>query len=318
MLRHRADRREPAGASPSNLSRHPVNRVVPPVLLLHPDRAFRERVRRACADRYRLLPVSSWDGLRDALHAAPPLALVIVDPYGGDYVRAELSPSLQGLLREFPSATVIAACELRGACLEQVRTLGEWGVTRMISIEEEDTPLGIARVLESSRGRPLRSLLQRSLVAAMGGRARAIVMSAADVVSTGGVGRDLARSLHITPRTLQRWCRRAGLLSPRQLLAWMRLLLAAELLDDPGRSVRGVALACGYSSDAALRNAFRAYLKLGPNALRQRGAFQLVSHAFLQALALAVAETLPPRPRKPRDGSRAKGCLLRVSAPSPR
>jgi AraC-like DNA-binding protein len=280
-----------------------VNRIVPPVLLLHPDRALRERVRRACADRYNVLPVNTWSELRDSLHSAPPLALAIVDPYLGNRGHGELSTSLQALLREFPSITVIAVCEVRGGCLDQVRRLGEWGVTRVISIEEEDTPLAIARILESSRGRPLRALLQRSLADTMGGRGRAIVASAADVVSTGGVGRDLARSLHITPRTLQRWCRRAGLVAPRQLLAWMRLLLAAELLDDPGRSVLGVALACGYSSDAALRNAFRAYLGVSPNAVRHRGAFRVVSRAFLDALALAAPEGRS-RPR-PADDARA-------------
>ncbi|MBW3629475.1 MAG: helix-turn-helix domain-containing protein [Gemmatimonadetes bacterium] len=274
-----------------------MNRVVPPVLLLHPDRAFCERVKRACSQRYRFLPVSSWSDLREALHSAPPLAIVIVDPYGGDHARHGLSSALHGLLREFPSATVIAACEIRGGCLEQMRTLGEWGVTRMISLEEEDTAHAIARVLESSRGRPLRTLLQRTLTATMSGRARAIVMSATDVVSTGGVGRDLARSLHVTPRTLQRWCRNAGLPAPRQLLAWMRLLLAAELLDDPGRSVLGVALACGYSSDAALRNAFRAYLELSPNALRDRGAFQTVAKAFQKALSASAPKSPAARPR---------------------
>ena len=281
-----------------------MNRVVPPVLFLHADPTFRDRVKRACAHRYAFLPVSSWAELHAALHSAPPLAMIIVDPYGGQYGADSLSPSLQATLREFPSATVIAACELRTGCLEHVRTLGEWGVTRIISIREEDTSLAIARVLESSRGRPLRGLMQRSLIAAMGGRARAIVMSAADVVSTGGVGRDLARALHITPRTLQRWCRRSGLLAPRQLLAWMRLLLAAELLDDPGRSVLGVALACGYSSDAALRNAFRAYLQLSPVALRQRGAFQTVSRAFLQALAADSSQSRPV-PRPPAADKRA-------------
>jgi hypothetical protein len=149
-----------------------VNRVISPVLLLHADRALRDRVKRACADRYAFLPVSSWAELREALHSAPPLAMVIVDPYGGDYGAESLSPSLQAILREFPSATVIAACELRAGCLEHVRTLGEWGVTRMISLQEEDSPLAIARVLEASRGRPLRALMQRSLIAAMGGRAR--------------------------------------------------------------------------------------------------------------------------------------------------
>jgi AraC-like DNA-binding protein len=207
----------------------------------------------------------------------------------------DLSPELHSLLRDFPSFTVLAACQLRRGCLEVVRTLGEWGVTRMISLDEDDTPLAIARVLQSAQGRPLRSLLQRSLPVTLGGRARAIVMSAAEVVSSGGVGRDLARSLYITPRTLQRWCRRSGLPAPRQLLAWMRLLLAAELLDDSGRSVLGAALACGYSSDAALRTAVRSYMGVGPNALRAQGAFQAVSRRFIEALAFSQPGARPGR-----------------------
>jgi len=259
-------------------------RVIPRVLLLHPDQAFRERVRRACAGRYELCEVGDWQSLRNHLRSAPPSTIVLVDPRAGADGRAPLAVELRVLLREFPSATVLAGCAIRPGCLEDVRTLGEWGVSRIVCVDEEDTPLAVARTLLAAQGRPLRSLLHESLPASMSGRGRAIVMSAADVVAAGGLGRDLARSLHVAPRTLQRWCRRAGIPVPRELLAWMRLLLAAELLDDPGRSVLGVALACGYSSDAALRNAFRAYLSLSPAQLKREGAFRLVSARFLEAL----------------------------------
>src|SRR3712207_9332148 len=76
---------------------------------------------------------------------------------------------------------------------------------------------------------------------------RSIVDAAAEVVAVGGHGRDLARSLQLSRRTLLRWCERAELPPPRKLLAWMRILLACELLDDPGRTVLSVAHACGYS-----------------------------------------------------------------------
>ena len=62
-------------------------------------------------------------------------------------------------------------------------------------------------------------------------------------------------------RTVLRWAERAGLPAPRRMLAWMRILLAAVLLDDPGRTVLSVAHACGYSSDSSLR---RAMLLLWP------------------------------------------------------
>ena len=43
---------------------------------------------------------------------------------------------------------------------------------------------------------------------------RAILRAAATVVVDGGQGKDLARSLHVTSRTLLRWCRRAALPAP--------------------------------------------------------------------------------------------------------
>ena len=260
-----------------------MNRVLPVVFLLHPDRGFTERVRRACVGRYELRTVADWPELAGALRGGPARAVVVADPYDRR-PRPGLATELRALLAELPSTTVVAACALRRGCFEDVRTLGEWGITRVISLEEEDTPLALARVLESCQGRPLRSLLHRSLPDSLSARGRAIAMAAAEVVSAGGLGRDLARRLSVTPRTLQRWCRRSGLPAPRQLLAWMRLLLAAELLDDPGRSVLGVALSCGYSTDAALRNAFRAFLDRSPSGLRRDGAFRLVAAAFLEAL----------------------------------
>lgn len=288
-----------------------MNRVYPVVVLLHPDRGFAERVRRACEGRYALRAVGDWESLRAALRDGPPRSLALIDPYERAYGPAALAPELRALLTELPSSTVIAACSLRRGCLEDIRTLGEWGVTRVVSLEEEDTPLAIARVLEACQGRPLRSLLHRSLPASLSARGRAIAMAAAEVVSAGGLGRDLARRLSVTPRTLQRWCRGSGLPAPRQLLAWMRILLAAELLDDPGRSVLGVALACGYSTDAALRNTFRGFLRASPSSLRRDGAFERVAAAFLEALraqpqraAAPPADVIALHPREPDPRAR--------------
>lgn len=265
-----------------------------PVLLLHSDRVFCERVRRACAQRFQLRVVPSWDALRETIQDAAANALVVVDPYEGTFGDEHLSPTLRALLREFPSTTVLAACGVRRGCFEDVRTLGEWGVSRVISLDEEDTPVAIAQRLSAAQGRPLRTLIRRALPPNVPGRAQAILMAASEIVSVGGAASDLARSLHVTTRTLLRWCRRASLPPPRRLLAWMRILLAAELLDDPGRSVLGVAFACGYTSDSALRLVMRRYLGVTPGALRTRGAFAVASRAFVEALARERRASPPP------------------------
>jgi hypothetical protein len=62
--------------------------------------------------------------------------------------------------------------------------------------------------------------------------------------------------------------------------AWMRILLACMLLDDPGRTVYSAAFACGYSTDRSLRRAIAALLRTDSTTLRRGGAFAEAARAF--------------------------------------
>lgn len=253
-----------------------------PLLVLHGDEAFCERVRRAGAQEYEYRSVADWDELLEAIETTPPAALIVVDPYervnGGGAV---LSPVLRTVLAEFPSLAVIAALEVTPSRFEDVRVLGQWGVVQVIALDHDDTQQAVARRLRAARGRPLQALLEQTLPPDTSGRARAIIEAAADIVAVGGHGRDLARELFLSRRTLLRWCKRAGLPPPRTLLAWMRVLQAAELLDDPGRSVLSVAHICGYSSDSGLRRITQKFLGASPSTMREQGAFKVAARAFL-------------------------------------
>jgi len=254
-------------------------------MVMHPDGAFRERVRRVEGKSFRCSFLPDWDALRAAVCEAPPATLLIVDPYDtSSRDGPQLAPELRALLWEFPSATVVAAMEIYPGRSHDLRTLGEWGVTDIISLDEEDTQEAITRRLRGAQGRPLQNLLQRCLPSTVSGRARTLLMTAAEVVSMGGRGRDLARTLHLSERTVLRWSERAGLPPPRRLMAWMRILLAASLLDDPGRTVLSVAYACGYSSDSSLRRAMQDFLGTIPTTLRKEGAFSRASRIFLDEL----------------------------------
>jgi AraC-like DNA-binding protein len=259
--------------------------IARPLIVMHSDPVFKERVRRVGNQRFKTQFVDDWDALRTALIESPPAALVVVDPYTRTYgTEAELAPELRSILWEFPSATVITALEVRRGRVRDLRTLGEWGVKEVIALDEEDTVEAISRRLRSAQGRPLQSLLERSLPTNLSGRARALLMAAAEVVAEGGHGRDLAASLKLSERTLLRWAEQADLPPPRRILAWMRVLLACELLDDPGQTVLSVAYTCGYASDSSLRRAVQEFTGVMLTQLRKQGAFATASEKFLAEL----------------------------------
>jgi AraC-like DNA-binding protein len=259
--------------------------IARPLIVMHADPVFRERIRRVALQRFKLQFVEDWEALRTALRASPPAALVVVDPYVRAYgTGAELASELRSLLWEFPPATVIAALEVTRGRIRDLRTLGEWGVKEIISLEDEDTAEAIWRRLRSAQGRPLQSLLERTLPATLPGRARALMMAAAAVVAEGGHGRDLAAALRLSERTLLRWAEQADLPPPRRILAWMRVLLACELLDDPAQTVLSVAYTCGYASDSSLRRAVQEFTGVMLTQLRRQGAFATASEKFVAEL----------------------------------
>lgn len=254
------------------------------LLLLHPDEGFRQRVWEAVGHRFRVRFMAGWSELPDAVRASAPTGIAVIDPYYGAFPGTGLAPEAGDLLRMFPSATVVAALGSRPGWYDDVRTLGEWGVAEIIDTSAEDTPAALLQRISRARGRPLRSLLERGVDLPLSQRGRIIIDAAVDTVAIGGQASDLARSLRVSRATLLRRCRQAGLPVPRRLILWMRMLLAGELLDDPGQAFGDVALACGYSSTDAFRRALTNTTGLGPVELRERGAFRAVTAMFAAEL----------------------------------
>ena len=261
-----------------------------PLFVLHSDALLRERVFRAGAERFECITVQGWDELLRLLPAAPPTALVVVDPYAGTPGRSVLSPHLHTLLTRHPSATVLAALEIRPGRFHDLRTLGEWGVSEVIALDRDESSESIARKIRAAQGRLVRSFLAHSVPEFVSGRGRAVLAAAAEIAARGGQGSDLATALHLTDRALLRWCERSHLPPPRRLMSWMRVLLAAELLDYPEETLLGIAHTCGYATDSSLRRAMQELTGATPTELRRSGAFSTTSAAFLDELLRIRAE----------------------------
>ncbi|HEX2091034.1 MAG TPA: helix-turn-helix domain-containing protein [Longimicrobiaceae bacterium] len=236
---------------------------------------------RAGADRFECITVPGWEALLDSLTHAPVTSLVVVDPYAGTPGRRELAPELRILLTRYPCVTVLAALEIGPGRFHDLRTLGEWGVSEIIALDRDETTESISRKIRAAQGRLVRSFLTSSLPFHIPSRGRAVLSAAVEVAAKGGQGSDLAAALHLSDRSLLRWCERSHLPAPRRVLAWMRVLLAAELLDHPEQSVMNVAHTCGYATDSSLRRAMQEFTGRTPTELRKVGAFRAAAESFL-------------------------------------
>lgn len=273
--------------------------VVRPLFLLHESDGLRERLAGAHGPAFVLYRLAGWGALREALRRSPPTAVAVVDPFHGGAAPDEPAEELRRLLHDFPSVAVVAALEPSPERGEVLRTLLAWGVADVIGLGREDSPAGLARRLESVQGRTVHRLLGRALPRTVPGRTRALLVTAAETVAAGGQAPELAAALGVHERTVPRWCARADLPPPRRLLAWLRVLIAADLLDDPGRPVSTIAHACGYASEVSLKAAIRQFLGAGPRDLRERGAFETAARLFARELfELREAARSRGRPEK--------------------
>ncbi|HEX6910685.1 MAG TPA: helix-turn-helix domain-containing protein [Longimicrobium sp.] len=267
-----------------------------PLLLMHDAQGLAAALREAAGDAARVWTLPDWEALERAMARVPPTAVVIVDPYAGSPDAP--SPRLHALLQGLPSATVVAALPVTPRTVRHLEVLARWGVADVVELGREDTPAALRRRLRLVQGRLVTRLLERALPRTTPTRTRALLAVAADTAAVAGGSAELAQALGVTERTVLRWCRRADLPQPRRLMAWLRILLAADMLDDAARTLGAVAAACGYSSDTALRNALRSFLGASPTDLRG-AAFQTAAAAFSRELFdLREAAASRGRPEK--------------------
>lgn len=232
---------------------------------------------------YAVEPVG-WDDVDEVVKTAPPSAVVLLDPYAGRRA-GEAFPRLHDLLHRFPSLTVVAAFPLRPETMGDVQTLLGWGVAEVVDTGPEATPAALHARLRQAHARPLKRRLERALAPGVSGDARNLLLAAAEAAVEGGGAPELAALLDVAPRTLTERCARADLPPPRQVQAWMRILLACMLLDDPGRTVYAAAWACGYSTDRSLRRAVGEFVGTGAAELRLGGAFEQAAKVLNTSLA---------------------------------
>ncbi len=104
---------------------------------------------------------------------------------------------------------------------------------------------------------------------------------------------EVASALGVHRKTLLDRLNAVSYPSPTAIIAWGRLLVAARLLEDPGRAVDEVALLLDFPSGTSLRNMMKRYTGLLCSEVRQNGGVRCVFHAFKRAVTAATAGRPP-------------------------
>lgn len=210
-----------------------------------------------------------------------------------DRTGASTLPTVREIREGFPSVPVVAYCELTPDTSREILALARVGVNDLILRGVSDVGVALRSAIVSAQDHcgakgvleALSPLIPASIVPFMNyclEHARRS-LSVAEVATALGVHR----------KTLVDRLAAANLPTPSAMIAWCRLVLAARLLEDPGRSVEQIALLLDFPSATSLRNMLKRYTGLRPGEIRENGGVHCVLHVMKRTLWPAVRGAAP-------------------------
>jgi AraC-like DNA-binding protein len=239
-------------------------------LLPEPERL--RRLEAATSRGHQIVPCGDWAELGRVCEAQP-VSITVFDLYSGGGLGLE---PVRQLRRLYPRLITVAYVPPLGP--EQMRDLfdaGRAGIDGLVIADRDDAPERFAALLEQAEARSVASKL-RTVFADVPPLVRDAILISVTRGHERLTPEILARSLTLGRRALVRRLADASFPPPRRLITWGRLILAAQLLEDPLRSADAVAAALTFPSGSSFRNTCQRYLSCTPSQLRARGGAEYV------------------------------------------
>jgi AraC-like DNA-binding protein len=191
------------------------------------------------------------------------------------------------LVRDFPGIPTVALLSRHDpAASQMLLRLGASGVRQVVDVS---LPAGWSRLREAVALPATRSAarIQGPVLAALRDAtpdARLFIEGLVRLAPETPTVRRLAAQLHVRPSTLMSRFARAGLPSPKNYLASVRLLHAAHLFESGGLSVADVAYRLDYSSPQSFGRHLRTMLGITSCEFRNRFPFPLAVDRFVELM----------------------------------
>lgn len=246
------------------------------LLLLDPDPHTRAFLVDALSPTYRLVIVQSWSDLERSLRIGTHLGCIL-DVFNLD--QASTLPSIRRLRRNHPGPALIACSDFTGRQMDLYH-LGRMNVDGVIRLEEELSPRRVREVVDRAMLAALASLVLRKTAKDLPSLIQEGIRWAIERAGARPQVSDLAAALGVSPRTLNRATREAGVAPPSSLLLWGRLIQASYFLVRSDETVESVAYRLEYSTAGALRKALKRHVGCSPTSLVQQGGLALTLDMF--------------------------------------
>ena len=200
------------------------------------------------------------------------------------------------LVRDFPGIPTVALLSQHDPAASQM--LLRFGASGVRQVVDVSLPAGWSRLREAVALPATRSAarIQGPVLAALGEAtpdARLFIEGLVRLAPETPTVRRLAASLHVRPSTLMSRFARAGLPSPKNYLASVRLLHAAHLFESGGLSVADVAYRLDYSSPQSFGRHLRTMLGITSCEFRNRFPFPLAVERFIELMILPYGRIWP-------------------------
>lgn len=217
--------------------------------------------------------------------ADPAVRGVLAEPYDRD--GCSVLPALRALKRGYPSLPILIYGVTRPGTWGEIVRLSRAGIHDVVIRDQDDHPPVLRATLDRAFARSTAEYVMREARERIPRGAHPVLELCLERRDRALTVAELSRQLGAHRKTVVRHLQQAGLPPPWQLVGWCRLLHAARMLEDPGRTLETIALHLDFASASALRNMLARYTGLSPRAVRERGGLSCVLPLFLRALARA-------------------------------
>jgi AraC-like DNA-binding protein len=225
------------------------------------------KLRNAVAPRFTLARAATWDIALETIRCRP-VEIAVVDPMLG----GSRGQEVERLRVLFPSLPLILYTPMMMPELAPVLlALGKCGICQIVLSRTEDHPERLRDLLSSEAMHAASNRLLVQLTSALAPLPHELRWVLEDALRAPGIVQTIqqvAARARVDRGTCARWFSRAGLPSPRQILAAARVLYAHRLLQDPGFTIDDVAKRLGYAQTKTLQQHARKYLGLTAGEMR--------------------------------------------------
>lgn len=210
-----------------------------------------------------------------------------------DYDGNQALPAVRRLRDEYPSVPVVMYLPMTAVASGTVMEYARAGVSQLVFQGMDDFKASLRSAIDSALDQVSAVALSAELESLIPPTIVPFLRYCLEHARRNITVEEVAAAMGVHRKTLVDRLKAARLPSPRAMIGWCRLLMAARMLDDPGRTIEQVALKLDFASGAALRNLFKRYTGLRTTEVRENGGARCLMHALKRELA-AVSAGRPP------------------------